>query len=187
MVWTEELKDWVRASSVEGLLPSSRNALSPPPPPLTAQAINPPTSYAGFWRRFAAILIDTVVLMVLGGVGGGLVGAVIGGVMGASGSDVELIGAVAGGVGYVIGIVLNWLYFTLLESSQKQATLGKMALGIVVTDVNGSRITFGRANGRYWSKIVSALILLVGYLMAAFTEKKQALHDMMSGCLVVQK
>jgi uncharacterized RDD family membrane protein YckC len=125
--------------------------------------------------------------MVLGGVGGGLVGAVIGGVMGASGSDVELIGAVAGGVGYVIGIVLNWLYFTLLESSQKQATLGKMALGIVVTDVNGSRITFGRANGRYWSKIVSALILLVGYLMAAFTEKKQALHDMMSGCLVVQK
>ena len=82
--------------------------------------------------------------------------------------------------------VAQWLYFALMESSSKQATLGKMALGIRVTDVNGNRIGFGRATGRHFAKILSGLILGIGFLMAAFTEKKQALHDMIAGTLVVK-
>lgn len=81
----------------------------------------------------------------------------------------------------------NWLYHTWMESSRYQATLGKMALGIVVTDMYGNRISFARANGRFFGKIVSGMIMNIGYLMAAFTEKKQALHDMLASCLVVMK
>ncbi len=80
-----------------------------------------------------------------------------------------------------------WLYYALFESSSKQATLGKMALGIVVTDIDGNRISFGRANARFWSKIISGMILGIGFLMAAFTEKKQGLHDMIAGTLVIKK
>jgi uncharacterized RDD family membrane protein YckC len=107
--------------------------------------------------------------------------------MGAAGIDIDAIRTVASAIGNVIGIILNWLYYTLFEASSKQATLGKMALGIKVTDLDGEPITFARANGRYWAKIISTLTLLVGYIMAAFTERKQALHDILAGCLVVQK
>lgn len=74
-----------------------------------------------------------------------------------------------------------------MESSAKQATLGKMAVGIVVTDMNGGRISFGNATGRFFGKILSGLIIYVGFIMVAFTDKKQGLHDMMAGTLVVQK
>jgi len=80
-----------------------------------------------------------------------------------------------------------WLYFALMESSSKQATLGKMMIGVIVTDTDGNRISFGRASGRYFAKIPSAIILMIGYIMAAFTKRKQALHDMMAGCLVIRK
>jgi len=87
----------------------------------------------------------------------------------------------------ILGGVVGWLYFAMMESSSTQGTLGKMALGIKVTDLNGGQIGFGKATGRYFGKIISALILLIGYIMVAFTEKKQGLHDMMAGCLVVNK
>ena len=74
-----------------------------------------------------------------------------------------------------------------MESSSKQATLGKLALGIVVTDLSGNRISFGRATGRYFGKIVSGMIMCIGYIMAGFTERKQALHDIMASCLVILK
>jgi uncharacterized RDD family membrane protein YckC len=83
--------------------------------------------------------------------------------------------------------VAGWLYFAMMESSNKMATLGKMAIGIKVTDLNGNRISFGRATGRYFAKILSGMILMIGYIMAGFTEKKQALHDMIASCLVVMK
>jgi uncharacterized RDD family membrane protein YckC len=73
-----------------------------------------------------------------------------------------------------------------MESSAKQATVGKMALGIIVTDLEGRRLGFGRATGRYFAKILSALILGIGFLMAAFTERKQGLHDMVASTLVVK-
>jgi uncharacterized RDD family membrane protein YckC len=80
----------------------------------------------------------------------------------------------------------QWLYFALMESL-KGATLGKMALGIIVTDMNGNSISFGRATGRYFAKIISGLIFCIGYIMAGFTQQKQALHDIIAGCLVVNK
>ena len=83
--------------------------------------------------------------------------------------------------------IVQILYFAIMESSSKQATLGKMVLGIVVTDADGKRISLGRAVGRNLGKIISSIILLIGYFMIAFTEKKQGLHDIMAKCLVVVK
>jgi uncharacterized RDD family membrane protein YckC len=74
-----------------------------------------------------------------------------------------------------------------MESAPQQATLGKMALGLKVTDLQGEPISFARATGRYFGKIVSSLIFFVGFMMTGWTEKKQALHDIMAGTLVVKK
>ena len=147
------------------------------------------TNYAGFWRRFAAYLIYGIILTV----GGYIIGAILGIMIWLSsvsmGTDIPIsifiIIAVAG-FSSILGIVISWLYFTLFESSPKQATPGKMALGIIVTDLDGNQISFGRANGRYWSKIVSSITLLIGYIMAGFTEKKQALHDIIASTLVLK-
>ena len=88
---------------------------------------------------------------------------------------------------FIIRTILHWLYFALMESSTWQATLGKKALGLEVTDLEGKRIGFGRASGRFFGKILSALILWIGFIMAGFTERKQALHDMLAGTLVIRK
>ncbi len=87
----------------------------------------------------------------------------------------------------VFGLIFNWFYFAGFESSYLQATPGKWLLGIRVTDLQNKRITFGQATGRHFAKIVSALILCIGYMMAGFTERRQALHDMMAECLVWKK
>ena len=87
---------------------------------------------------------------------------------------------------YIIGVISGWIYFATLESSSKQATLGKMFLRIHVTDVSGKPLSFGRATGRYFAKFLSALPLGAGFLMAGFTKKKQALHDIVIGSLVVE-
>jgi uncharacterized RDD family membrane protein YckC len=105
--------------------------------------------------------------------------------------DLEGLAGAVLGVGVVVMMCLlfvgSWLYHTAMESSRHQATLGKKALGIIVTDMNGNRISFARANARFFGKWVSGMIMNIGYLMAAFTEKKQALHDILAGCLVVMK
>jgi eukaryotic-like serine/threonine-protein kinase len=84
-------------------------------------------------------------------------------------------------------LILQWLYFVVLESSNLQATVGKMPLRIIVTDVNGKRLSFGQANIRYWSKNISGLILCIGYIVAFFTKKKQALHDIIANSVIVNK
>jgi len=76
-------------------------------------------------------------------------------------------------------------YFTLLESSRLQATFGKLLLGIKVVDLSGNRISFAKATGRFFARILSGQILLIGLLMAAFTKRKQTLHDLLAGTLVV--
>jgi len=86
----------------------------------------------------------------------------------------------------IISIAVVWLYFALMESSKYQGTLGKLALGIKVTDMEGNRICFGRATGRHFGKIISGMIIYIGYIMAGLTEKKQALHDMLASCLVIK-
>jgi uncharacterized RDD family membrane protein YckC len=91
------------------------------------------------------------------------------------------------GMGNIIGLILSWAYFSVMESFPIKGTLGKMAIGIKVTDVEGNKIGFGKAAGRYFGKIISPLILLMGFIMVAFTQKKKGLHDMMAGCLVVNK
>ena len=154
----------------------------------------PAVTYAGFWKRFVAYLIDSIVLSVAGFLAIlpilGLIGLGVGSAM--SGDSESRDGFIAAAIGaYFIAIlammVASWLYYALMETSVNQGTLGKMALGIKVTDLNGNRISFGMATGRYFGKIVSSMIFMVGYIMAGFTEKKQALHDMMAGCLVVNK
>jgi uncharacterized RDD family membrane protein YckC len=130
-----------------------------------ATAIPVVSAYAGFWKRLAAYIIDDLII---------------------SAATFALI-FVSMGLLYPIVIVAGWLYFALMESSEKQATLGKMALGIIVTDMEGKRISFGKATGRYFGKILSWLILGIGHIMIAFTEKKQGLHDMMANTLVVIK
>ena len=141
--------------------------------------------YGGFWLRFVAYIIDAIVmvavqyviLMVLG-----LDEALTGGFS----EETATLSAGQSLTANVISIVLGWLYFAVLESGSWQATLGKKALGMVVTDVDGQRISFLRATGRYFGKIVSSIILLIGFIMIAFTERKQGLHDMMAGTLVVK-
>jgi len=154
--------------------------------------------YAGFFLRVAAFLIDGVVISIAFYALMALLALVgIGTAAGLDGLDAldpetaspAMLGAVGGFMmGAIIGvIIIQWLYFAMMESSSKQATLGKMATSIIVTDMNGDRLSFGKATGRYFGKIISGLILYIGYIMAAFTEKKQALHDIMAGTLVVKK
>ncbi len=83
--------------------------------------------------------------------------------------------------------ILKWFYFTRLESLPRKATFGKKIMGIVITDLNGNPISFSRANGRYFAKTISLITLLIGFIMAAFTKKKQALHDKIAATLVVKK
>jgi uncharacterized RDD family membrane protein YckC len=84
----------------------------------------------------------------------------------------------------LVAILLWWLYFTLLESSKLQGTLGKAVFGLIVIDAKGHRISWGRANTRYWSKILSGLIFYIGFLMIGWTEKKQGLHDKIANTFV---
>jgi len=145
------------------------------------------SNYAGFWKRFAAILIDSIILALAGGLIGGIFGAITGGVLGVAGVDLSVIQTICGAIGFVLGFILRWLYYTLLECSSKQATVGKMVLGIIVADGQGNKISFARANGRYWAKIISGLILYIGFIMAGYTKRKQALHDIIAGSFVINK
>jgi uncharacterized RDD family membrane protein YckC len=120
--------------------------------------------YAGFWMRVGAYLLDVLILVIPLGI-------------------LSLLPF----LGIVINIVGIWLYFALQESSERQATIGKRALNIYVTDLQGRRISFGQASGRHFGKIISSFILGIGYMMAGFTEKKQALHDIMASTLVKRR
>jgi uncharacterized RDD family membrane protein YckC len=151
-------------------------------------------TYAGFWLRFVAIVIDGILISILQFVIiAPILGAIGIGVSSSSAMDtadptamLATVMAVFSTVG-IIGQVVQILYFTLMESSKYQATVGKLALGLIVTDINGGKLDFVKALIRNVSKIVSTIILLIGYIMAAFTEKKQALHDIIAGTLVVKK
>ena len=147
--------------------------------PSVAAAVAVTGAYAGFWKRFAAFILDYLIVMVLGLVAGGIVGFIYG--MSVTPPDKKIAEA----LGAIAGLLVWWLYFAIMESSRKQATLGKMALGIRVVNLEGGHISFARATGRNFAKILSGLILMIGYLMAGFSARKQALHDMVAGCLVV--
>ncbi|MBN1695261.1 RDD family protein [candidate division WOR-3 bacterium] len=147
-------------------------------------------SYSGFgsfWERFLAYLIDSAILT-LGSVVIVFFGAFfIGFILALIGMEVEKMENFFVGVYYILAFVLCWFYFTIMESSKLQATLGKKICYLVVTDTSGNRITFAKANSRFWSKFISGAIFCIGYIMAAFTEKHQALHDIIAGTIVVKK
>jgi uncharacterized RDD family membrane protein YckC len=86
----------------------------------------------------------------------------------------------------LINVVIVWLYFAMQESSAEQATVGKRILGIIVTNKEGGRISFAQATIRYFSKYLSS-ILIIGFIMSAFTKNKQGLHDMIADTLVVNR
>jgi uncharacterized RDD family membrane protein YckC len=165
-------------------------------PLYTASASVRIVEYAGFWLRLVALVIDNVVL----GLGFFLVLIPLIFLTGLRTlldnfhPNEDLNDA---GIFMLIGLVflvatasliLTWLYHALMECSEWQATLGKKALGLVVTDLAGQRLSFGRATGRHFGKMLTNLIpAFIGYIMAGFTGKKQALHDMLAGCLVLRR
>lgn len=135
-------------------------------------------NYAGFWKRFGAAFIDGLIVgtpfMIIA-----LVNFF---------NPMHLPAMLTGLLGllmFPVRIVIPWLYYAWFESSGSQATPGKMLLGIKVTNLDGERISFMNATGRYFGKILSSVTLLIGYIMAAFTERKQALHDIIASTLVV--
>ena len=156
----------------------------------------PRVEYAGFWLRFLAFLIDNVVmgiafvlilipLIFLTGLGG-FIGTIH---PDEDFNDVGifmLIGLIF--LAATVSLVFTWLYHALMESSEWQATVGKKVLGLVVTDMAGQRVSFWRATARHFAKIITNMVpAFIGYIMAGFTEKKQALHDMLAGCLVLRR
>jgi len=132
--------------------------------------------HAGFWKRFLAWCIDYPLAMLLV--------ALLSFVEGFALELMDVSGEIIGNLAFFLGILVPWLYFALCQSSPWQATPGKMALGVIVTDMQGRRIGFLRATGRYFGKYLSALLLLFGFIMAGFTPQKQALHDLMARTLV---
>jgi uncharacterized RDD family membrane protein YckC/type II secretory pathway pseudopilin PulG len=212
LAWYQGAPDWMPVTQVPGLnpqpvappmaapqMPPAMPPMGPPGmPPMGATPAMPAmppmmgmpsmpmggsgyVTYAGFWKRVAAYIGDYIVLGIVGSlIGGAMLGSVI------KTNDPQKVLAASLGF-YALMIPLVVLYFTVMESGAGQATFGKRMVGIVVTDLNGQRISFLKALGRLLGKIVSGAIFYVGFMMAGFTEKKQGLHDIMAGTLVVNK
>ena len=208
LVWGEGMAAWTPASVFFGTAPAAAATPGPTPPPISAAApapaaparaaapaprATPPASapvadakvnpyrapaapvahpvadgdvaYGGFWARLAASFIDGLVIFI----------------------PIMLISIIPI-IGMIGGIVVSWLYFALMESGERGASLGKRALNLqVVSADNLDRIGFGRATGRFFGRYLSMLILYIGYLMQPFTARKQALHDLISGTVVVSR
>lgn len=155
-------------------------------------------TYAGFWLRLVAHLIDGFIIGVAALVlivplfflmGGMALFSSLPREMGER-PDPEQIGALLSVIFIFVGVAIlgQWLYFAYLESGEKQGTWGKQMLGIYVTDLAGYRVSFARASGRFFAKFITNMIpLFIGYIMAGFTERKQALHDMIASCLVLRR
>lgn len=161
----------------------AREAAPAPQPATGFWALLPvgPAIHAGFWRRAAAMVLDGLII--------GVAMVVLQLAVDAALLDGLAVSATASFVVtalmFVIAFVGQWLYFARFESSGWQATPGKRALGLKVVEGHGQRIGFGRASGRYFGKVLSSLILNIGFLLAAWTSRKQALHDMLAGTFVV--
>jgi uncharacterized RDD family membrane protein YckC len=144
--------------------------------------------YGSFMRRFGAAFIDSILLSAVQWIIMKISG--VGSFQPESGMDAEemksaLMDYYMGAMPIFTGsMIVGWLYEALMTSSAYQATVGKMALGLKVTDTEGNPISFGRATGRHFAKLISAFTLLIGYVIQPFTEKKQALHDKIAGTLV---
>ena len=151
------------------------------------------TVYGSFIERFIAYIIDVIIL-------GLMQGFIIMPLLAFLGFKVvfnpnpteeeifSLLGSILsiGFTVYMVFFIMGWLYFALLQSGTRQATIGKMAMGMIVTDVDGARLSFARASLRYFGKYISSAIMMIGYILAAFTEKRQALHDFIANTVVIK-
>ena len=149
--------------------------------------------YAGFWRRFVAYIVDRMILalpsaaLVLLFIVPSTLN-LVSNVCDPVHIPFAILSFIGSWVWLVFAIVLgHLLYFAWFESSGIQATPGKMLLGIIVTDVQGRRVTFLRALGRNAGKVISHMVLNIGFIMAGITARKQGLHDMLADCLVVMR
>jgi uncharacterized RDD family membrane protein YckC len=182
-----------------------KTAASAPPAPVAAYSyaatMAPPThlTYAGFWLRFAAHILDNLIvslpfvvvwfMIVVAVVGLGVFTQVSSaGTESGKPAAAFIITIVLLYLSLIVGrIILVWLYHAFLESGPHQSTWGKRIMGLKVTSITGQRISFKHATGRYFSTIITGMTMGIGYLMVAFTERKQALHDMIAGTLVVRQ
>ncbi|MDR7194286.1 RDD family protein [Luteimonas terrae] len=137
--------------------------------------------FAGFRKRLAAYAIDAVIIGIASTVVGSLVYELLG--VGGFGRGFWLEQLVVN----LVSVALSALYFAWFHAAYAMATPGKMAVGIKVVRLDGGRISFLRGIGRYFATILSSLILMIGFLMAGFTQRKQALHDMVCDTLVVDR
>jgi uncharacterized RDD family membrane protein YckC len=188
LVWCDGMAEWTAASQVPGIMPAASAYPSAPAQPTIIPGYASPLNYyastklpayAGWGWRLLALIIDSFVLFVPSAI---LMSAIFGfGSFSAPARDdqQQMVN--------MFNLIAGWLYMSLMESSVHQGSLGKMAVGIKVTDLNGNRISFGRASGRYFGKILSYLICCVGFLMPLWTRQEQGLHDMMAGTLVLKK
>lgn len=139
---------------------------------LDEEQLNKSPVYASFTQRFFATIIDFILLFLLNW----FISIILG---------IDFFDLAMGVIWY--GNILILVYFTYMESSPKQATLGKQIMGIKVVSKEGGRITVGQSIIRSLSKIISAIILLIGFIIAAFSDKKQALHDIIASTYVVKE
>ena len=198
LVWTEGMADWVDCATVGEIFPARRppsagapasagwNPYEAPssdlPSVRTDGSASGPVQYADFLPRVGAAILDGIFLWLLTVVPVVLIAMVS---LALFGQD---NGAVIGqALGQIFGLIIGVAYYVGLETSEKQATWGKQIVGIKVTDLEGRRITVGRALGRYFAKILSGCTFGIGWLLPLFTEKKQTLHDMIAGCLAVKR
>lgn len=200
--WHEGMTDWQPLSSLfPEELRTAPPAFAPAPTTPYASGQSPGATasirdYAGFWKRVAAYILDALVLWVPNMLLSSLLGANQAAeaylqAKLAAGNDPQLALQAFDAYFHALGpallaqTVLTWLYFAVCESSVWQATLGKRALGLRVTDLEGRRLSFMRATGRYFGKLLSAFILCIGFLMVAWTQRKQGLHDLLAQTLVL--
>jgi uncharacterized RDD family membrane protein YckC len=142
------------------------------------------SQFAGFWKRCAAFLIDSLII----GFGQTiLIGVIVALCLIVFKMERNSVGASLGIIFYLMIVAIHIAYFALFESSSKQATPGKMAMGIVVTNAQGGRIGLGRAIGRNCARFLSALFFGLGYVICGFTDLRQCVHDLVAGTLVVKK
>lgn len=174
LVWQEGMQDWQPLEDVPDLAKSMAGKAA-----VNTSQSTQRLRYSNFWRRVAAQFFDHIILQVICL---GLLASVVTFLLP---GDVSLQNIYI--VGVIAQILVNWLYYAALESSQLQGTFGKLAMELKVTNLAGKRIGFGQASGRYFGKILSTLILGIGFLMIAFTEKRQGLHDIMADCLVLDQ
>lgn len=154
-----------------------------------------PASYAGIGSRFLAMLIDGIIV----GIPIGILSTVLSAMMAARvitrtsgrnynpGMAATDVGTFFAGFGFImiLSFLVTWAYFAMMESSAWQGTVGKRIMGIRVTDMNGARISLGKATLRLAIKAFLSGWFLIGYIMAFFTQRKQALHDLIAGTLIL--